>query len=217
VATDTVGVVEATAVVTADDEAAVGLETAFRDCLSQVEPTPDSQALTEIDGADGSALEPDGDFLTAEAQGSYDLKMESDSASVFTTEPNLSDEPPIVLGGDLPWAVPSGPGAMTREQITQYRAAMDAVKMPPIDPRIAVAAEELGKQARELTRARLKERDDKLDAALDALDAKERRESAEFWAEWRAKFARFRSTAVPKGASNPDAPRAPPERGAPAG
>jgi hypothetical protein len=88
VAIDTPGVAD-------DAQAAVGLEAACSDCESRVEAIPGFLPLTEADGADGPALELDGESVTAEAPGHGYPMMGLAGESSFTTEPILSDEPPI--------------------------------------------------------------------------------------------------------------------------
>ena len=214
VATQTAGVVETPAVVTADAEVAVLLEAARSDCEPRDEATPKSPPLTESEAADEPAIEPGGESLTAESLGSDDSLMEPED-DFFTTEPKLSDEPPIELEGEFPAKDLSGPGAMTREQAAQYRATrLAAAELPPIDQKVAAASEKIGERVRESVLASLKEKADKINAEFDA---KERRERAEFAASIQAKYGWPMPTAVPKDASNPDAPRAPPGAGAPAG
>ncbi len=235
---------ERSAVVTADAEAAVGLEATCSDCGPRVEATPESPPLTEVLGADGPAeelgqgcpmMEPgDESFFTTEPNSSDEPAMKPADESFFTTEPNLSAEPPITLAnesffttepnssdeplnelaGEFPAMNLIGPGAMTREQPADYGAAMDAANLERLDPRLEAIAEKVRQQVRESMLARLRERNARINAELDAKEARERAESA---ASLKSEFGRRMFTPEPKDASNPDAPRAPPGGGAPAG
>jgi len=211
VATKAADVVETPAIVTTDAEAAVVPEAARSDCEPRVEATTESPPLTELEAAD----EPEDESLTDESLGSDDRLMEPVDESFFTTEPNLSDEPPIELEGEFPATDLSGPDAMTIQQAAQYRATrLAAVELPPIDPKVAAATERIGERVRESVLASLKEKADKINAEFDA---KERRERAEFAASIQAQYGSRMPTAVPNNGSNTDATRAPPGGGAPAG
>jgi hypothetical protein len=211
-----------------DAEAAVEIQAACCDGESPAEAIPESLPLTEDEGTDEPALEParesptlqapepaEQSFFTTEPNLPDEPPIEPADERSFTTEANLSDEPPIVLEAEGPGTAPPWPGGWTREQAAQYHAArIAAAVLPPLDPQVAAALAAIGKPSHDSVQASLKER---LDKTLAELDAKESRDRAEFMASLRAKYGSPRPAAVPGEASNPDAPRAPPAGGAPAG